>query len=220
MTRRPTFRELAWPDDSDDANLPVQWAQSVSTQILDWIWRAYDALRSKHLSRIDLTQPLEQLERDLVSQHYIEIVLLFATETGGYSSLVPHHEWPEMETRSSASAKPPAYDVAFVSVTDRRWAWPIEAKMIPGANALAEYLKDVNQKFVTGIAGPLVGEGAMLGYLLCSNGSAVVANLETRLGQDLRAVSDFPKRLHRTSRHPRATAPVLRLHHLLMVCVE
>jgi len=219
MTRRPTFSELAWPDDPGDTNLPVQWAQSVSTQILDWTWRAYDALRSKHMSRIDLTQSLEQLERDLVRLHFIEIQVLFSTETDGYPSFVPHHEWPEMETRSSAPAMPPAYDLAFVSVTDRRWAWPIEAKVVPRPDALAEYLKDVDQKFVAGIAALLVAEGAMLGYLLCSDGSAVVANLEARLQQDLRAVPDFPKRLHRTSRHPRATAPVLRLHHLLMICV-
>ncbi len=220
MARRPTFSELAWPDGPDDAELPVQWARGVATQILAWTWRAFDTFRSEQLSRIDLTQPLEQLERDLVRHHFVEIQLVFAAETDGYASFVPHHEWPELESRSSAQAKPPAYDLAFVSVTNERWAWPLEAKVVPSPNALAEYLKDVNDKFVAGIASPLIGEGGMLGYLLCSDGAAVFRNLEERLGQTLKQVPDLEQRFHRTSHHPRAKAPELRLHHMLMVCVQ
>lgn len=220
MTRRPTFSELAWPDGPDDVDLPVQWARSVTLRVLDWIWRAFDALRSKHLSRIDLTQPLEQLERDLVRHHYVEIQVLFGAESDGYSTIVPHHEWPEMESRSSAAAKPPAYDLTFVSVSDQRWAWPIEAKVIPSAGRLSKYLKDVNEKFVAGIAGPLVGEGGMLGYLLFTDGSAVVRGLEERLGQRLESMPAMRDRLHKMSHHSRKNAPDLRLHHMLMTCLK
>ena len=220
MTRRPTFSELAWPDGPGDADLPVRWARSVTLQVLDWTWRAFDRLRSKHLSRIDVTQPLEQLERDLVRQHFMEIQMLFVAESDGYSTIVPQHEWPEMESRSSAAAKPPAYDLAFVSVANQRWAWPIEAKVIPSPGTWGEYLKDVHGKFVAGIAGPLTGEGGMLGYLLFSDGSAVLRPLEERLGQRMESLTALRGRLHRMSRHSRKNAPELCLHHMLMICVQ
>ncbi len=219
MTRRPTFSELRWPDDPSDADLPVQWAKSVATQVLEWTWRAFDALRANHLTGIDLSQPLEQLERDLACNHFIEIQLIFKAETDGYTSFVPVPEWPEMESRKSAGAKPPAYDFAFVSVDNRRWAWPIEAKVVSSPGALGLYLKDVNNKFIGCVAAPLVGEGAMIAYLLTNETSAVFKNLTNRLDQNLEPVPEFQDRPHRVSCHSRATAPDLRLHHMLMQCV-
>ena len=65
MTRRPTPSELMWPEDPADFEFPIEWAASVTTQVLDWTWRAFDSLRANHLLRIDLTQALEQVERDL-----------------------------------------------------------------------------------------------------------------------------------------------------------
>jgi hypothetical protein len=218
MTRRPTFSELAWPEDPEGRIIAVRWARDSAFRILDWTWRAFDALSASHLSEIDLTQPLEQLERDLVRQHFIEIQILFNRETNGYSAIIPNHEWPEMETRTSATAKPPAYDLAFISTANRRWAWPIEAKVIPTPNTLAEYLKDVKEKFIAGIASPLIGEGAMIGYLLCNNGQAFIANLAAKLDQPLNQIADFPNRMHRTTEHARSLCPNLTLHHMLMEC--
>jgi hypothetical protein len=220
MTRRPTFSELVWPDGPDDHALAVKWAKTNARLILDWTWRAFDALSASHLSKIDLTQPLEQVERDLVRQHFIEIQILFAQETEGYAALVPHHEWPEMETRKSASAKPPAYDLAFVSTGARRWAWPIEAKVIPTPNTLSEYMKDVEGKFIEGVASPLIGDGAMIGYLLCREGKAFIASLEAKLGQPLNQFADFPNRTHRISKHIRTAQPCLTLHHMAMECIK
>ncbi|HRI66018.1 MAG TPA: hypothetical protein PK156_17340 [Polyangium sp.] len=220
MTRRPTPSELIWPDDSLDSELPIAWAAMVTTQVLDWMWRAFDLLRANHLARIDLTQPLEQVERDLAGMHYVEIQRLFGAETDGYATFVPVQEWSEMQTRSSASAKPPAYDFAFVCSDNQRWAWPLEAKVVSSPGALAEYLHDVNDKFVGGVAAPLVGEGAMIGYLLVSDTTTVFANIALRLNQRLESVAEFPGRAHRASRHSRTSAPDLRLHHLLMTCVD
>lgn len=219
MNRRRTFSEFAWPDDPADADLPVQWACSVATQVLDWTWRAFDTFRANHLVRVDLTQPLEQLERDLTRQHFVAIQVLFAAEEDGYPAFVPHHEFPEMESRTSASAKPAAYDLAFVSTANPRWAWPLEAKVVPSAGRLGEYLKDVNDKFIGGVAAPLVGEGAMIAYLLTNETATVFENLANRLNQPLEVVSEFSDRPHRISRHVRTASPDLRLHHLLMECV-
>ena len=67
-----------------------------------------------------------------------------------------------MDSRSTAQAKPPANDLAFVSIDNQNWAWAIEAKVLRSAGSLAEYLKDVNDKFVNGIASPFIGDGGMI----------------------------------------------------------
>ena len=103
MTRRPTFSELRWPDDPADADLPCQWASSVAMRVLDWTWRAFDALQTNHLMHVNLNQPLEQLERDLTRNHFIEIQRIFGAETDGYQNFVPHHEWPETESFGKAA---------------------------------------------------------------------------------------------------------------------
>lgn len=220
MSRRPTLSEMLWPDDPADADLPVQWAKDMSVQVLDWVWRGYDQLRDKHLSRVDLTQPTEQLERNLTFLHFGEIQEIWARETEGFSSLRPGHEIPELENRSSPSAKPPANDLGFVHTENPRWIWPIEAKVLPTSAAVAEYLTDVRGKFVTGIAGPFVGEAGMIGYLLRGSPNDVFEKLGKELGQPLSPVSEFNARQHRSSNHDRTDAPLLRLHHLIMELVN
>jgi hypothetical protein len=216
MNRRPTLSEMLWPDDPVDADLPVEWAEDVAVQALGWVWCGYDQLRDKHLSRIDLAQPTEQLERNLTLLHFGEIQEIWARETGGFSSLRPGHEIPELENRISPSAKPPAYDLGFVHTENPRWIWPVEAKVLPTSAALAEYLNDVRGKFVTGIAGPFVSESGMIGYLLQGAPSDVFDKLDKELSQPLSPVTEFKSRHHRTSRHPRTNVPILRLHHLIM----
>lgn len=220
MTRRSTFSELVWPD-GDDGDLAINWAAENSSRILNWTWQGFENLFRKHVPKVDFSKPLEQLERDLVRHHFVEIQLIFAQETDGFASIVPQHEWPELESTHSPKAKPPSYDLAFIATANQRWAWPIEAKVLKTPGALAEYLKDVNEKFVAGVASPLVGEGVMIAYLLESDSAPTFfQNLESKLGQTLTAVSGFEGKAHRASQHPRETAPSLRLHHLALVCVS
>jgi len=214
---RPTFSELAWPMDADSRRQAKEWAGEVATQVLDWTWRAFDCLRANVLSGIDLNQPLEQLERDLTSNHFTEIQTLWAYETGGYSAFYPHHEWPEMETRSPAPAKPPAYDIAFVWNDNRRVAWPIEAKVVPTAGTLSQYLADT-AKFIGGIAAPFVGEGAQIAYLLDGEIPEFFSKLSAGISVTLKEVTAFAARAHRVSSHTRASAPDLCLHHMAMFC--
>lgn len=218
MMRRPTMSEMIWPGSPEDAQLASDWAASVSTRVLDWTWRAFDALRLRYLSKVDFSRHPEQLERDLTRQHFVEILLLFASETHGFSSVVPVSEWPEMESRSSATAKPPANDFAFAYVDDRRWAWPIEAKVVRSPGALGEYMKDVTEKFVAGVAAPLTGEGAMIAYLVSCDGNSVLEGIASRLRQHLTVVPEFAGRTHKASFHERTPAPRIRLHHLMMSC--
>ena len=46
----------------------------------------------------------------------------------------------------------------------------IEAKVVCTPGSLADYLRDVNDKFISGVAAPLVGEGAMIAYTLTTEG--------------------------------------------------
>lgn len=216
MTGRRTFSSLAFAADMANPDLPVDWAGGAAIQILDWMWRSFDLLREKHLAGVDLTQPLDQLERDLTRNHFVELQLLFYAETEGLASIQPQREWDEFESLSSAQAKPPAYDFAFIHVDHRRWAWPIEAKVLPTAATMADYLKDVREKFAEGVAAPRVGEGGMIGYLLSGLPEAFLANLESALAQMLELVTEFHTRPHRASRHARDKAPPLRLHHMVM----
>lgn len=129
----------------------------------------------------------------------------------------PHHEYPELETRSPAPAKPPAYDIAFVWSENPRVAWPIEAKVLSSPNKLADYLGDV-EKFTIGVAAPLTGEGAQIAYLLTGTADTFFANLSQRLSSPLLSISAFADRPHRCSTRTRKAAPELHLHHMVMVC--
>lgn len=224
MTRRAAFREQAWPDDPVFAALAIDWSHSAANQILDWVWRAFDSLHAQHLSRVNLTQPLEQLERDLTDLHFGEILQLWGQDGGGEAGYYPDHEIPEYESRHSAMAQPPAYDLGFVLRENPRYIWPIEAKVVRKASQLAAYLGDVRDKFIAGIAAPFVGQAGMIGYLLTGTPDEVFTGLEPELSQSLDHPLSFIARTHRTSYHERGKSPFgrelpnLLLHHLVMVC--
>ena len=143
---------------------------------------------------------------------------MFNTDTGGLGSLQPQREWDEFESLSSSTAKPPANDFAFIHVVHRRWAWPFEAKVLDTPGTLADYVKDIREKFETGIAAPLIGEAGMIGYLLSGSPASFFTNLESRLGKPLESVAEFENRAHRATRHSRDRTPPLRLHHMIMDC--
>ena len=203
--------------DDDSRRQAQEWASGITSQVLDWTWRAFDLVRAGALGSVDFAQPLEQLERDLARHHFREINILWAQETGGECAFTPHHEYPELETRSPAPAKPPAYDIAFVWNANPRIAWPVEAKVVPTPGTLADYLGDV-KKFADGIAAPLSGVGAQIAYLLTGTIDDFFNNLSTRLALSLQTVPEFSARAHRVSSHARISSPALKLHHLAMHC--
>lgn len=217
MSRYPALSELVWPADPDSLAEAARWAEEVSDRVLDWIWRSFDEVLAKCLSNIDLNTPLEEIERDLVSKHFVELLRLWRMETDGFPTFFPVHEWPEVASRPKPPGRSPAYDLAFVADDNQRVAWPIEAKVLPTDSTLAKYMEDVN-KFLTGTAAPFVGEGGVLGYLLSGTPAAFLAKLERTMKQPLGKAPKFSTRPHRTSTHSRAPAPRLRLHHMIMEC--
>jgi hypothetical protein len=215
MARCPTLDALLWPSDEAAQAMASEWVSSMTMRALDYTWRGYDSL-CKKLHQIDFSQKIEQLERSLTGNHFAEIQRIWARETGGEATFFPHHENPEMETRSSASAKPPAYDLAFVCDANRRYIWPIEAKVIITPGALAPYLGDV-VKFTKGTAAPLVGSGGLIAYLRSGTTEDFFSQLQTALHQTLSEYSSLSHRSHKTSVHERTIAPRIVLHHMAML---
>lgn len=216
MSQRRTLNSLAFPQDVTLGNLPVEWAADVSKRVLEWTWASFDRLKARTLAGIDLTVPIEQLERALTQHHYVELQILISEETDGYCSFVAVHECDEFEKLTSATAKPPSNDIGFMHRTHRRWVWPIEAKVVPTVNTLASYLTDV-EKFKNGLAAPLIGEGAVIAYLLRGTSVEFFRNLLEHV-TPLDSVDGFPEDMHRCSRHDRVGIPTIRLHHLAMSC--
>jgi hypothetical protein len=214
---RPTLSELRWPIDEQSQRQAAEWASEIANQALDWTWRAFDVLKENILSKVDINQPFEQLERDFTRNHFAEIQKLWARETGGESSIEPQAEYPEMESRAPAPAKPPAYDIAFVWSSNRRVAMPFEAKVVPTVNSLAAYLGDTD-KFKNGIAAPLVGDGAQIAYLLLGETDSFWGNLCESIEFAVLAAKEPVVRSQKVSIHSRAKAPKLKLYHLVMYC--
>lgn len=115
---------------------------------------------------------------------------------------------------------PPSYDMGFAHRKYKHLILPVEAKLLPSAKALAEYMKDVELKYIGGVAAPMVGECGMIGYLLAGSCDDVFVGLTMRLGQQLLRLEPFEKREHRTSSHERTACPRLRIHHMVMSCVS
>ncbi len=208
---------MLWPSNHADAQLPIDWARDVVNRLMDCIWRSFDQVIQKHIGRIDPDQDPEQLERGLTELHFLEIQIIWKNDTDGFASVIPSHETSEFETGQSPSAKPIAYDLCFVHFVNARWKLPIEAKVLQSDAALAEYLKDVREKFIAGRAAPLVGEAGMIGYLCHGTPDGAFATLEAELQQPLQNVQEFSTRPHRTSQHARESTPSLRIHHMMML---
>lgn len=215
MNQRPTFSEVYWPMDAESLELAREWAQCVTEQVLDWTWRAFESLHDQHLARMDFQQPLEQIERDLTAKHFSYINVLWAKETGGFSALVPHHEFPELASRPLGAGKPPAYDFAFVWQENPRIAWPMEAKVVKTPGTLREYLADVD-KFCSGKAAPFVDQGGLIAYLLSGSADDFFGRLESKLNVPLTKNRIRERRAYRYSFHERQVAPRICLHHLVL----
>ena len=220
MSRRKSLGEIVWPDDDESRRLAIAWAESIVEQALDLVWRAFDHVAANELKDSpDLVEMHpEQLERELTQWHTLAVTSLWAQETGGYASFMPGHELHELESRKGGRAMPPSYDFGFVHSGNKRWKLPLEAKLLPSAQALADYLDDIRKKYLPGIAAPWVGECGMVGYLLAGSADEVFKGLSARLSQRMKRIDCFKDRAHRTTTHARQTAPALRVHHMMMSC--
>jgi len=128
----------------------------------------------------------------------------------------------ERETKLPAPAQPPQYDIAFVFRADPRVMWPLEAKVLETPRAVAAYVHDVNEQYLTCRYAPFSASGAMVGYLLTGNAADVFTTLSGRLACSLEPSVHHVERMERYSDHVRAVPhgkpypSPFRCHHVIL----
>jgi hypothetical protein len=183
------------------------------------VWEGCDALKKKRLIQIGgLTQDNLSIERS-ITQTLVPEIRKAMPPTSPFQ--VEHGAF-EFETLESSAAQPPEYDISFVMYSNQRLIWPIEAKVLETDGTLAEYIKEINDNYLTCRYGPFTGEGAMLAYLLNGEPSKVFKNIEKKLNCKLIHHADFSNRDHKTSDHQRCVPKGkpyprdFRCHHLVL----
>ncbi|MCX6848453.1 MAG: hypothetical protein NTY98_06000 [Verrucomicrobia bacterium] len=200
--RAPSLHEALFPDLPEFDAIAELWPKEMVDKMLTLVWEGFDQMKSKHLCRADFTVDYEQLERGLTSLHIREILLLW----NRFSSFIPIPEECEWRKRASRSSKPLAVDIAFESVANPSVHFAIEAKVLDDSAQVSRYLADLDDKYLSGKASPMVGTAALAGYLRSGLANEVFPHLETRLGQKLETHTPFANRPHRVSRHERTAS--------------
>ena len=59
--------------------------------------------------------------------------------------------------------------------------WPLEAQVLKTDGAVSEYIKEINDNFMTCRYAPFSSEGGMLGYLLSGNPDKAFTNIAKKL---------------------------------------
>ncbi len=215
---RKTPLEQRWPDTPDFMEVARAWKSDASAILLSFVWQAYDLLQNEILMQIDWKEANEQLERSITQLLEPAIHDVMTRDEPFYVQ----YEVFEFETRESAQARPPQYDIAFVLYSNRRIMWPLEAKVLRTDGTVAPYIKDLKKEFLTCRYAPFSSEGAMLGYLISGKPANVFHHLETKVPCELYPHPEFPDRDHRCSEHLRhvpANKPYLahfRCHHVIL----
>lgn len=202
------------PADATFIKLANRWIGEAEPKFIDHIWAGFERLKGmmvsfdpKDLER-SITQLLEAAIDDVVP---------------GEAPYYVQHGPYERETMLSPPAQPPAYDLAFVLRGDPRIMWPAEAKILTSTNALAEYIADVREQYLTCRYAPFSASGAMLGYLLDGAADEALANIAARLAVAFTETTPLdPDRPHRSSVHDRKAQSgknyptPFRCHHIIL----
>lgn len=199
---RPTIGERLYPVITR-SGIVTTWNDHLINQLLESLWQAYDALYTNALSHVDMSQPSDDLERELTKLICLELQRSFNTDL----PVQPMHAYPEHESRAPAPAKPPEYDIAFVLYANPRMCWPVEAKVLDSdrntTTNLGDYVNTFNDRFMTCYYAPFSPNAAMLGYQRSGNSTAIFGHIAGRLGCSLTPYSPLSNRAHRTSQHQR-----------------
>lgn len=223
MARRGrTIPELRWRDTPDFVEVAKSWREDSITILVGLVWQGYDLLREEVLSEIDCNQAEEQLERSITQLLERRI----RRSMTGYEPFDVQHEVYEWESRQSAQAQPPQYDIAFFLRVNERIIWPLEAKVLSSDGAVAPYVQDIQNQFLTCRYAPFSSEGGMLGYLFSGTPSRAFNSIGAGVRCTLSHHLGFLGREHKISDHQR-TVPAgknysydFRCHHLILQIAE
>lgn len=189
------------------------WCRDQSTILLEFVWQAYDQMRSDNpiVNEKDLERSITQLLEPRV-HHALS----------GFEPFYVQHESYEHETMKGPPARPPQYDLAFVLNADEKIKWPLEAKVLETAGTVSEYVSDIRDEYLTCRYAPFSSEGAMLGYLLSGTVSDAFHNIAQKVPCKLVDHPSFISRPQKLSNHVRSVPPgkeypsTFRCHHLIL----
>lgn len=219
MKIRKTVGEMLWPNPGEFVSSLGGTKESASVQLLELVWKGYDLVASE-VAHIDFSERFDDLERELTELLEKRIRRVMT----GFEPFDIQHGPYERETRRPAPAQPPQYDLAFILRANERVMWPLEAKILP--RALAQYVEDVRNEFLTCRYGPFSTEGGMLGYVVSGNVEDHFSAIAARIPAILTGHAAFLSRPHRVSDHNRAVPSgrsypaEFRIHHLLLVFAD
>jgi hypothetical protein len=175
--------------------LAQAWMRNPTEALLGFIWSAYARMQADkpQVDTRDLERSITQLLEPRVR-----------SSMTGYEPFYVQHGPFERETMMPPPAQPPEYDLAFVLRADERIMWPIEAKVLETPKAIASYVHDINEQFLTCRYAPFSGSGAMLGYLLNGEAAEAFDTIAQKLSCVLDPVPEHADKNNRVSRHTRA----------------
>jgi hypothetical protein len=217
VARRGNILQKRYPNTGDFVELAKAWNPDAISILTRLVWEGYDRLATEFLSQINCDGTEEQLERSITQ------TLAWRIRRGmtGDEPFEVQQEVSEFKTSKSAQAQPPQYDIAFILIANERMILPFEAKVLKSDVDVTEYVKEINNNFMTCRYAPFSSEGGMLGYLLSGDSNKAFTNIEIKVPCILDAHPHFPDRDHKTSNHRRVVPsgesyPVdFRCHHLL-----
>lgn len=142
-----------------------------------------------HHDLLQMERSITQILSDDIFKHFpIEAPFCFQQNRDEFASL------------KTSNAQPPQNDMAFYLISDSRVSWPLEAKVLDTPTTIAEYIKDINDSFLTGKYAPYSDSAAMVGYLRKPDAITCKNALETSLKVPL----DCYNNSHWTSDHKRS----------------
>jgi len=217
LNRGQTYPEKRWPR-TPEFGVLRNWKAAGSSVLLEFVWQAYDRFRAGVLAELDPAIEDEDLERSITQLLEPEIRQVMT----GFEPFRVQHGPYERETRALPPAQPPQYDIAFILQSNPRVMWPLEAKVLKSDGAVAAYIAEIRENFLTCRYSPFSSEAAMLGYLLSGEPRKTFANIAQKSNWQFRQHPDFAERAHKTSDHTREVPigkqyPVeFRCHHLIL----
>jgi len=199
VVRRGNIFEKRYPNTGDFVELAKVWNPDAISILIKLVWEGYDLLVSEFLSQINFDGNEEQLERSITQALVLKI---HQVKTGDEPFLVLQEAY-EFETSKSAQAQPPQYDIAFILIANDRIIWPLEAKILKSDVDVTEYVKEINNNFLTCRYAPFSSQGGMLGYLFSGDSNKAFSKIATEVKCRLNKDPIFPNRDHRNSDHQR-----------------
>lgn len=178
--------------------LAQAWMQDPTGVLLGFIWSAYARMQADkpQIDQRDLERSITQLLEPRVQ-----------SSMTGFEPFYIQHGSFERETMLPPPAQPPEYDLAFILRADEQIMWPIEAKVLETPNAVASYVSDVTEQFLTCRYAPFSSSGAMLGYLLKGDADDAFATIANKLACKLDSVPEHAGKKNRVSSHVRTVPP-------------